>query len=262
MLFPRYVLATTHLTGDVFGWQLNRDGLFLDCHEGFRENFDRDVEAAMDWAEQIIGSRQDWRHTRDGGFDRWPAVHDPQDDSSVGPAGAGKSRAVDTRVVRSLEPGTLVVAVGPGGAGKSTYADDAFCTEAAIEEVVSLDSLRLEIGGDAGDQSLTPAAVERQTVLLEKHLSAGTTVFLDSTNVEVHVRAALVEQARRHGRPIVALRFLPHLDTCRARNRERPANRQVPDDVLAWQHSLARAATPQALLVEGFTAAHDIVTPL
>jgi predicted kinase len=158
--------------------------------------------------------------------------------------------------------GTLVVAVGPGGAGKSTYADDAFCTEAVIEEVVSLDSLRREIGGDAGDQSLTPAAVERQTVLLEKHLSDGTTVFLDSTNVEVHVRAALVEQARRHGRPIVALRFLPHLDTCRARNRERPANRQVPDDVLAWQHSLTHAATPQVLLAEGFTAAHDLATRL
>ncbi|MGW1364825.1 AAA family ATPase [Streptomyces chartreusis] len=258
MPFPRYVLAPTHLTGDVFGWQLNRDGLFLDCHEGFTENFDRDVEAAMDWAERIIGSRQDWRHTREGGSDRWIASGADQ----TGTGGAGKSRAVDTSVLRSLEPGTLVVAVGPGGAGKSTYADDAFCTEAVIEEVVSLDSLRREIGGDAGDQSLTPAAVERQTVLLEKHLSAGTTVFLDSTNVEVHVRAALVGQARRHGRPIVALRFLPHLDTCRARNRERPANRQVPDDVLAWQHSLALAATPQALLAEGFTAAHDIATPL
>lgn len=252
----RYVLAPTHLTGDVFGWQLNRDGQFLDCHEGFVENFDRDVEAAMDWAEQIIGSRQDWRHTREGGTDRWLAY------GAGATTGAGKSRAVDTSVLRAVVPGTLVVAVGPGGAGKSRFADDAFCTEAVIEEVVCLDSLRQEIGGDAGDQSVTPAAVALQNALLEKHLSAGTTVFLDSTNVEVSVRAALVRQARQHGRPIVALRFLPHLDTCRARNRERAANRQVPDDVLVWQHSLALAATPKALLAEGFTAAHDIVTPL
>ncbi|WP_162001907.1 ATP-binding protein [Streptomyces violaceusniger] len=40
--------------------------------------------------------------------------------------------------------------------------------------------------------------------LLEQHLSAGATVFLDSTNAEPHVRAGLVERARRHGRPVVA----------------------------------------------------------
>ncbi|WP_331757610.1 ATP-binding protein (plasmid) [Streptomyces sp. NBC_01383] len=261
MPVPRYVLAPAHLTGEQFGWQLNRDGLFLDCHEGFTENFDRDVEAAMDWAEQIIGAHQDWRHTREGGPDRWIAI--PQsDDRAVVTEKAVKSRAVDTSAVRALQPGTLVVAIGPGGAGKSTYAGDAFCVEAAIEEVLCLDDLRHEIGGDAGDQSVTPAAVELQNALLEKCLSDGTTVFLDSTNVEVRIRAELVERARRHGRPVVALRFLPHLDTCRARNRQRPANRQVPDDVLAWQHSLTLQATPQALLVEGFTAAHDIVTPL
>ncbi|MFJ9412483.1 AAA family ATPase [Streptomyces sp. NPDC101393] len=243
MPLPRYVLAPTHLTGDVFGWQLNRDGQFLDCHEGFAENFDRDVEAAMDWAEQIIGTRQDWRHTREGGPDRWIAADD--------------RAAAGTDVLRSLEPGTLVVAVGPGASGKSTFA-----AEAGIVTVVCLDSLREQIGGDAGDQSVTPAAVVEQDILLEKHLSEGTTLYLDSTNVEVTVRAGLVERARRHGRPVVALRFLPHLDTCHARNRERPANRQVPADVLAWQHSLALAATPKALLAEGFTAAHDIVTPL
>ncbi|MGW3661310.1 hypothetical protein ACWD6R_39335 [Streptomyces sp. NPDC005151] len=72
--------------------------------------------------------------------------------------------------------------------------------------------------------------------------------------------AARARRARRHGRPIVALRFLPDLDTCRARNRLRPANRQVPDDTLRWQHDLARAVTPSVLLAEGFTAVYE-VTP-
>ncbi|MER6318926.1 ATP-binding protein [Streptomyces sp. NPDC001581] len=243
MPLPRYVLATTHLSGDLFGWQLNRGGLFLDCHETFAETFDRDVEAAMDWAEQIIGTRQDWRHTREGGPERWIAT----DDRTV----AG------TDVLRSIEPRTLLVAVGPGASGKSTFA-----AEAGIVTVVCLDSLREQIGGDAGDQALTPAAVIEQNILLERHLSEGIPLYLDSTNVEARVRAELVERARRHGRPVVALRFLPHLDTCRARNAARPTNRRVPDDVLAWQHSLALAATPKALLAEGFTAAHDIVTPL
>ncbi|MEU1312546.1 ATP-binding protein [Streptomyces cinnamoneus] len=152
-----------------------------------------------------------------------------------------------------LAPGTLLVAVGPGASGKSTYADTA-----DVDVVICLDSLRREIGGDAGDQSVTPAAVERQNALLEEHLGAGATVFLDSTNVEPPVRAGLVERARRRGRPIVALRFLPALDTCLARNAERPANRRVPDDTLRWQHDLTREATLDALLREGFTAVHHI----
>ncbi|MFB8272977.1 AAA family ATPase [Streptomyces sp. NPDC055955] len=249
-MFPRYTLAPAQLSGDVLGWQLHRDGRFLDCHETFLDAFDRDLEAAMDWADQVTGARQDWRHTRAGGPDRWTAVHSPQEDD--GPTSA------DADLMRSIQPGTLLVAVGAAGSGKSTFAAAA----ADVATVVCLDALREEISGDAGDQSATPAAVERQNLLLEQHLAAGTSVFLDSTNVEPGVRAQLVERARRHGCPIVALRFLPHLDTCRARNAARPANRQVPDDVLVWQHTLALAATPKALLAEGFTAAHDIVTPL
>ncbi|MET7540031.1 ATP-binding protein [Streptomyces sp. NPDC005507] len=159
-----------------------------------------------------------------------------------------------TSVLSGLQAGTLLIAIGPGGAGKSTFAAKA--AECGMA-VVCLDTLRQEVSGDAGDQAATPAAVERQNVLLASHLSAGTSIYLDSTNVEPHVRAALVKRARAHGRPIVALRFLPTLDTCRARNAARPANRRVPDDVLAWQHALTHEATVQALVAEGFSAAHD-----
>ncbi|MEV0126618.1 AAA family ATPase [Streptomyces sp. NPDC050703] len=93
-----------------------------------------------------------------------------------------------------------------------------------------------EIGGDAGDQSVAPAAVERQNALLKRYLSAGMTVYLDSTNVEPHVRLGLVERARRHGRPAMALRFLPDLSVCLDRNGLRPANRRVPEDIVRRQH--------------------------
>ncbi|MFD8573410.1 AAA family ATPase [Streptomyces sp. NPDC059639] len=158
-----------------------------------------------------------------------------------------------------VDPTALVVAVGPGGSGKSTYSAAA---SARGLVVICLDALRQEVSatGDAGDQSATPAAVALQGALLDAHLRAGEGVFLDSTNVEIRVRADAIARARVHGRPVVALRFLPDLDVCRARNAARPANRRVPDNVLDWQHALAAQATVPALLAEGFTAAHDVTT--
>ncbi|MEU3433115.1 ATP-binding protein [Streptomyces sp. NPDC006863] len=153
----------------------------------------------------------------------------------------------------SLFPGTLLVAVGPSASGKSTYANTA-----PVDVVVCLDSIRAEITGDAGDQSATPAAVARQNALLEEYLSAGKSVFLDSTNVEPRVRTELVERARQYGRPIIAVRFLTDIDTCLARNAERPSKRRVPDETLRWQHDRAREATPEILRAEGFTAVHHI----
>ncbi|MEV6190356.1 hypothetical protein [Streptomyces albidoflavus] len=55
-----------------------------------------------------------------------------------------------------------------------------------------------------------------------------------------------------------ALRFLPDLSTCLARNAQRPSSRRVPPDTLRRQHHLAREATPHALLREGFTAVHQV----
>ncbi|WP_329202903.1 MULTISPECIES: ATP-binding protein [unclassified Streptomyces] len=139
-----------------------------------------------------------------------------------------------------LAPGTLFVAVGPATSGKSTVA-----ALFPVDVVVCLDELRREIsGGNAGDQSVTPAAVSRQNRLLDEHLAAGRTVLVDSTNVEPRVRASLLELARRHGRPAVALRFTTDPDNCLERNAMRPAARRVPDEVLLWQHSLAQDATP------------------
>lgn len=72
------------------------------------------------------------------------------------------------------------------------------------------------------------------------------------------MRAGLVKRGRRHGRPIVALLFLPHLDLCLALNALRPDNLRVPENTLRWQHDLTREATPDVLLREGFTAVHHI----
>ncbi|MEW1912515.1 ATP-binding protein [Kitasatospora sp. NPDC085895] len=143
--------------------------------------------------------------------------------------------------------GTLVTLIGPAGSGKTT-----FTWALDSREVVSLDELRaLVTGGNAGDQSATAEAVQIQNLLIDARLSRGRTLYLDSTNVEAKVRAQLVERARRHGRPLLAIVFTTPLEVCLRRNAERPANRRVPDDVLRRQHQLAADAVP-VLPGEGF----------
>ncbi|MGI5341888.1 hypothetical protein ACQEVS_33025 [Streptomyces sp. CA-181903] len=65
----RYTLYPARLEVEVRGWRL--EGAAGDhSHPG---DFDRDAEAAMTWAEGIIGARQDWRHTRTACGHRWDA---------------------------------------------------------------------------------------------------------------------------------------------------------------------------------------------
>ncbi|MDQ8707580.1 ATP-binding protein [Streptomyces sp. LHD-70] len=162
-----------------------------------------------------------------------------------------------SELLRGLDEGSAVVAIGAAGSGKSTAAAAA---RALGYTVISLDELRREVSPrrDAGDQSATRPAVAAQNALFDEALSAGKSVYLDSTNVEGHVRAGLIEQARRHGRTVVALRFLPGLSICQVRNAARQDSRRVPEDVLAWQYVGARNATEAVLLAEGFTAVHDV----
>lgn len=89
----------------------------------------------------------------------------------------------------NLVPGTLLIAVGPAASGKSTYAETT-----TVDIVSCLDTTRQDIAGDAGGQFATPAAVARQHAFPGQHLTDRSTLFLDSTNVEVHMRAELVEQ--------------------------------------------------------------------
>ncbi|WKK27830.1 hypothetical protein QZH56_36885 (plasmid) [Streptomyces olivoreticuli] len=72
MSFALHTLTPAWIDVDVYGWELTGD--VADCHETFHaDDSNADIEAAMDWAEGIIGTRQDWRHIRERGFDRWEA---------------------------------------------------------------------------------------------------------------------------------------------------------------------------------------------
>ncbi|MGW5818046.1 AAA family ATPase [Streptomyces noursei] len=147
---------------------------------------------------------------------------------------------------RLFAPGTLVVLIGPAGSGKSTFAR-AFPSTS----VVSLDDLRGRLSDDCGEQTVTPQAVQLQDLIAETRLARGLTTVIDSTNVEARVRAGLIERARRHGRPVVAVVLCPEVEVCTARNRQRPRNRRVPLDTVRRQHAETVAALPR-LTDEGF----------
>ncbi|MFI7087706.1 AAA family ATPase [Streptomyces anulatus] len=150
--------------------------------------------------------------------------------------------------------GALVCAIGPAGSGKSTAFRDL-----PRSSVVCLDELRERIAGRRGDQSVTRPAVRRQNQIVNSRLARGLTTYLDSTNVEFTVRAALLEQARAHGRPVVAFVFLTDLPTCLARNAAREEDISVPPRTVTWQHQQTEKAL-KTLQSEGFKAVH-IVAP-
>lgn len=75
--------------------------------------------------------------------------------------------------------------------------------------------------------------------------------------MQSHVRHQLLERARAHGRPVIALVFLTDLETCLARNAARACSRRVPSEAVARMHQQTAAALDN-LLDEGFTAVHTV----
>ncbi|GGO98273.1 hypothetical protein [Wenjunlia tyrosinilytica] len=78
MSFPRFKLVPGPIDVDVPGWELTGDRVtgerIVECHELFHPRDENaDIEAALTWADGIIGARQVWTHVRERGFDRWEA---------------------------------------------------------------------------------------------------------------------------------------------------------------------------------------------
>ncbi|MFE2850598.1 hypothetical protein ACFXJO_05620 [Streptomyces lavendulae] len=78
MSYARFKLVPGPIDVDVFGWELTGDRetgeSLIECHESFHPaDENADIEAALDWADRIIGTRQNWIHTLVRGFDQWEA---------------------------------------------------------------------------------------------------------------------------------------------------------------------------------------------
>jgi protein phosphatase len=139
----------------------------------------------------------------------------------------------------------LVVLIGAAASGKSRFAARRFAGEC----VVSSDRLRAEMS-DATSDEVVFAELHR---LLQARLAAGLLTAVDATNTDWMWRGALLTDARRDGRPAIAIVFHLPLEVCLARNAAR--SRTVPASVIRRQIADV-AQDVERLDIEGFAAVY------
>ncbi|MER8226038.1 ATP-binding protein [Streptomyces sp. NPDC094143] len=145
-----------------------------------------------------------------------------------------------------LPENALIVLIGASGAGKSTLA-----RTWPASQILSLDGLRGMVSDDPGRQDATADAADVLKLVLEHRMARKLNTVIDATNVEQSVRSELVMAAKRHSMPTVAVIVATPLPVCLERQRPRPDNRRVPDDVVRAQHQ-AMVHSHQRLAGEGF----------
>lgn len=132
---------------------------------------------------------------------------------------------------------SLVALVGIAGSGKSTFARTHF----GPTEVVSSDACRAMVSDDPDDQSATADAFSLLTFIVDKRLRRGRLTVVDATNTKRPDRRRLLELARVHDVPAVAIVFALPLAVCEQRDAAR-GDRTVGREVLARQHEQLEAA--------------------
>ena len=155
-------------------------------------------------------------------------------------------------VVLSIPHDALVVLIGIAASGKSTFAARHF----APTEVLSSDAMRAMIADDPNAQGATDDAFDLLHRLLAMRLHRGRRTVVDATNVEGWARRQLVEVARLHRRPAVAIVLDMPLEVAMERNLARPLPRP-PNAALKRQHRWLQDTLVE-LDSEGFAAVHHL----
>jgi predicted kinase len=121
----------------------------------------------------------------------------------------------------------LLVMVGPAGTGKSTFVDTL-----AVDEVVSLDSLRAA-RGDRADQRANPVVLRDGLDRLDKALARGGTVVWDATALNRHQRSTVAAVAA--GRDALVTNVVMVVGEEEALRRNASRRHAVPPSVLSAQ---------------------------
>jgi predicted kinase len=149
-----------------------------------------------------------------------------------------------------IPPDALVVLIGVAASGKSTFA----AREFRSTEILSSDTLRAMIADDPHAQGATDDAFDLLHRLLAMRLRRGRRTVVDATNVEGWARGRLLDVARRHRRPVVAIVLEIPLEVAMERNLGRPEPRP-PNAALRRQHRWLQGTLVE-LSDEGYLAVH------
>jgi predicted kinase len=150
----------------------------------------------------------------------------------------------DQKRIRLIRP-SVVVLCGPAACGKSTFAARHF----RPTQVVSSDQARALVCDDERDQRFQTEAFALLHYIIEQRLSINRLCVVDSTALTQQARRSLLDLARRHRVPSVALILDVPLATCLERDAKR--ERTVGAPAIERQHQLFEQAK-SAIGQEGF----------
>jgi protein phosphatase len=141
---------------------------------------------------------------------------------------------------------SLVLIVGAAGSGKSTLAARLF----APDEIVSSDALRAVVSGDEADQRVSGVAFRILHRTVDRRLAEGRLTLVDATNAAASLRRPLLQRARRHGVPSVAIVLDLDARVVHAQNAAR-ARIVDPDVIDRHLGAIRRTVDGGALTAEG-----------
>lgn len=130
----------------------------------------------------------------------------------------------------------FVMLVGPAGSGKTTTAENIHLRNPKII-MLSSDSLREMINGDASDQSNTQLIFRIMRDAATECLMMGLDVIYDATNLSSAKRKMLLKWLRSHANNVIAtcIVHLTSLEECIERQNQR--ERKVPIEVIKQQYN-------------------------
>ncbi|MFE0472619.1 AAA family ATPase [Streptomyces sp. NPDC058947] len=123
----------------------------------------------------------------------------------------------------------VVLMVGPAASGKSTYIRERFPGHL----ILNADRIRLELTGDAANQSRNGEVFRLLRKRLAEGLRKGRSVVVDNTNLLESSRGELYRVAEMFQARVEARVMATSLDECLRRNADR--DRTVPEDVIRRQ---------------------------
>lgn len=138
----------------------------------------------------------------------------------------------------------LAVMVGISGSGKSTYANGLKTSLNA--QLVETDAIRLELTGDAEDQSQNGRVFDVAKKRVNDYLSNGKNTIIDATSLTIRDRKDWIDIAKANNAEARAYFVDTPVSVCKSQNNKR--SRKVPEWVIDKQANKLFAPTK----AEGF----------